>query len=395
MKRGNKMTHLQFNLDLDHLKDSVINSNLDMVIKSAIVLVLNEVMETERDNYLRAAAYERSPDRRDYRNGYYERELILGIGKLKLKVPRTRNGEFSTSVFEKYARCDQALVISMLEMFINGVSTRKVSNIVEQLCGESISKSLVSSLTQKLDPIVNDWSKRPLNVMYYPYIFVDAMYIKVREHNKVVSKAVYIATAITEMNTREILGLSVDHAEDFDSWSRFFQQLKSRGLQSPKLVISDAHLGLQKAIQRDFIGTTWQRCTVHFKRNIIGKLSKKDSVEIRSMIKRVFEAVTIEDIRRFKNELMNQFGDEAKYAKALETLDEGFEDAIQYLNFPEKMHPHIRSTNSLERLNQEVRRREKVIRIFPNTQSAFRLIGAVLMQYQEEYSKRKIIINNK
>jgi putative transposase len=395
MKRGNKMTHLQFNLDLDHLKDSVINSNLDMVIKSAIVLVLNEVMETERDNYLRAAAYERSPDRRDYRNGYYERELILGIGKLKLKVPRTRNGEFSTSVFEKYARCDQALVISMLEMFINGVSTRKVSKIVEQLCGESISKSLVSSLTQKLDPIVNDWSKRPLNVMYYPYIFVDAMYIKVREHNKVVSKAVYIATAITEMNTREILGLSVDHAEDFDSWSRFFQQLKSRGLQSPKLVISDAHLGLQKAIQRDFIGTTWQRCTVHFKRNIIGKLPKKDSAEIRTMIKRVFEAVTVEDIRRFKNELMNQFGDEAKYAKALETLDEGFEDAIQYLNFPEKMHPHIRSTNSLERLNQEVRRREKVIRIFPNTQSAFRLIGAVLMQYQEEYSKRKIIINNK
>ncbi|MDQ0970696.1 putative transposase [Neobacillus niacini] len=388
------MTHIQFNLDLDLLKESVINSNLDMVIKSAIVLVLNEVMENERDDYLRAAAYERSPDRRDYRNGYYERELILGIGKLKLKVPRTRNGEFSTSVFEKYARCDQALVLSMLEMVINGVSTRKVTHIVEQLCGENISKSFVSSLTQKLDPIINDWNKRPLNVMYYPYVFVDAMYIKVREHNRVISKAVYIATAITEKNTREILGLSVDHAEDFESWSRFFQQLKSRGLQSPKLVISDAHLGLQKAIQRDFIGTTWQRCTVHFKRNIIGKLSKKDSVEIRSMIKRVFEAVTIEDIRRFKNELMNQFGDEAKYAKALETLDEGFEDAIQYLNFPEKMHPHIRSTNSLERLNQEVRRREKVIRIFPNTQSAFRLVGAVLMQYQEVYSKRKTLLNN-
>jgi transposase-like protein len=394
MKRGIKMTHLQFNLDLDLLKESVINSNLDMVIKSAIVLVLNEVMENERDDYLRAAAYERSPDRRDYRNGYYERELILGIGKLKLKVPRTRNGEFSTSVFEKYARCDQALVLSMLEMVINGVSTRKVTHIVEQLCGENISKSFVSSLTQKLDPIINDWNKRPLNVMYYPYVFVDAMYIKVREHNRVISKAVYIATAITEKNTREILGLSVDHAEDFESWSRVLQKHKSRGLQSPKLVISDAHLGLQKAIQRDFIGTTWQRCTVHFKRNIIGKLSKKDSVEIRSMIKRVFEAVTIEDIRRFKNELMNQFGDEAKYAKALETLDEGFEDAIQYLNFPEKMHPHIRSTNSLERLNQEVRRREKVIRIFPNTQSAFRLVGAVLMQYQEVYSKRKTLLNN-
>ena len=170
--------------------------------------------------------------------------------------------------------------------------------------------------------------------------------------------------------------------------------LKSRGLQSPKLVISDAHLGLQKAIQRDFIGTTWQRCLVHFKRNIIEKLPKKDSVEIRRMIKRVFEAVTMEDIRRFKNELMNQFGDEAKYAKALATLDDGFEDAIQYLNFPEKLHPHLRSTNSLERLNQEVRRREKVIRVFPNTQSAFRLVGAVLMQYQDVYSKRKTLLNN-
>ncbi|MED4207622.1 transposase, partial [Neobacillus mesonae] len=151
--------------------------------------------------------------------------------------------------------------------------------------------------------------------------------------------------------------------------------------------------GLQKAIQRDFIGTTWQRCTVHFKRNIIEKLPKKDSGEIRMMIKRVFEAVTMEDIRRFKNELMNQYVDESKYAKALETLDEGFEDAVQYLNFSEKLHPHIRSTNSLERLNQEVRRREKVIRIFPNTQSAFRLVGAVLMQYQEAYSKRKTLLN--
>lgn len=388
------MTQLQFSLDMDLLKESVINSNLDMVIKSALVLVLNEFMEKERDDYIQAAAYERSEERRDSRNGYYERELILSIGKLKLKVPRTRNGEFSTTVFEKYSRCDQALVLSMLEMVINGVSTRKVTYIVEQLCGENISKSFVSSLTQKLDPIINEWSMRPLNVMYYPYLFVDAMYIKVREHQKVVSKAVYIATAITEKNTREILGLSVDHVEDFESWSRFFQHLKSRGLQSPKLVISDAHQGLQKAIQRDFIGTTWQRCTVHFKRNIMEKLPKKDSGGIRTMIKRVFEAVTMEDVRRFKDELISQYGKEARYDKALNTLDEGFEDAIQYLNLPEKLHPHIRSTNSLERLNQEVRRREQVVRIFPNTQSAFRLVGAVLMQYQDIYSKRKSLLNH-
>ena len=389
-KEDLKMTQLQFTLDMDVLKDSVMNSNIDTVVKSAIVLVLNEFMEKERDEYLQAASYERSTERRDYRNGYYERDLTMSIGKITLKVPRTRNGEFSPSVFEKYARCDQAFVLSMLEMVVNGVSTRKVTNVVEQLCGESVSKSFVSSLTQKLDPIVNEWTNRPLNTTYYPYVFVDAMYIKVREHQSVVSKAVYIATAIAEDGKREILGLSVDHVESYDSWSRFFQQLKSRGLQSPKLIISDAHQGLQKAIQREFIGTSWQRCNVHFKRNIFDKLPKKDSAEIRFMIKRVFEAITIEDIRKFKKELMERFATVPRYEKALQVLDEGFEETIQYMNFPEKIRKHIRSTNSLERLNQEVRRREKVIRIFPNTQSAFRLVGAVLMDYQERnYDKRK------
>lgn len=387
------MTQLQFTLDTEVLKDSVMNSNIEAVVKSAIVLVLNEFMEKERDDYLQVISYQRSNERRDYRNGYYERELTMSIGKIKLKVPRTRNGEFSPSVFDKYARCDQALVICMLEMVINGVSTRKVTNVVEQLCGEQVSKSFVSSLIQKLDPIVNEWAKRPLNTVYYPYIFVDAMYIKVREHHKIVSKAVYIATALTEKSQREILGLHVDHVESFDSWRQFLQNLKSRGLQSPKLVISDAHQGLQKAIQREFIGTSWQRCNVHFKRNIIEKLPKKDTADIRIMIKRVFEAVTIEDIRKFKDDLMTQFQNNPKYEKALAILEEGFEDTIQYMDFPIEIRKHIRSTNSLERLNQEVRRRERVIRIFPNTQSAFRLIGAVLMNYQEtSYSKSKTIV---
>ncbi len=347
------MTHLQFNLDLDLLKEAVISSNIETVVKSAIVLVLNDYMEKERDDYLQASAYERSSERLDYRNGYYERDFTMSIGKLTLKVPRTRNGEFSPTVFERYSRCDQAFVLSMIEMVINGVSTRKVTHIVEQLCGENVSKSFVSSLTQKLDPIVNDWARRPLNGAYFPFVFVDAMYIKVREHNKVVSKAVYIATALTENNKREILGLMVDHVENYESWCRFFQQLKSRGLQSPKLVISDAHQGLQKAIMREFIGTSWQRCNVHFKRNVFEKLPKKDSIEVRTMIKRIFEAITIEDMRNFKEELMNKFSEQPKFEKALKVLDEGFEDTIQYMEHPETIRPHIRSTNSLERLNQK------------------------------------------
>jgi putative transposase len=367
------------------------NSNIDAVVKSSVVLVLNSVMEDERDKYLKAKAYERTNDRRDYRNGYYERDLIMSIGKLTLKVPRTRNGDFSPSVFERYARCDQAFLHSMLEMVVNGVSTRKVKNIVKQLCGESFSKSFVSSLTEKLDPIVNQWANRPLNTMYYPYIFADAMYIKVRDHQRVVSKAVYIATAINENNEREILGFKIDHKESFEAWKGFFQHLQARGLQSPKLVISDAHKGLKKAIGTEFVGTTWQRCTVHFKRNIFCQIPKKGMEEVKIGLKRIFEAVTIEDARNFKEEFLDQFKDNPKLEKAINTLEEGFEDAVQYMNHPKKFHQFIRSTNSLERLNQEVRRRERVIRIFPNTQSAFRLIGAVLMDCAEEQARKPVL----
>ena len=350
-------------------------------------------MEQERDKYLQARAYERSTDRRDYRNGYYERDLVLSLGKITLRVPRTRNGDFSPSIFERYARCDQAFLLSMLEMVVNGVSTRKVKNIVQQLCGESFSKSFVSSLTEKLDPVVNQWANRPLNTMYYPYIFADAMYIKVREHHRVVSKAFYIATAINEKNEREIIGLKVDHKESYEAWKGFFQSLQARGLQSPKLVISDAHKGLKKAIGTEFVGTTWQRCTVHFKRNIFCQLPKKGMEEVKIGLKRIFEAVKVEDARNFKEEFLDQFSDNSKLENAINTLEEGFEDAIQYMTQPTKFHQFIRSTNSLERLNQEVRRRERVIRIFPNTQSAFRLIGAVLIDCAEEQAKKTSISN--
>lgn len=380
------MTQLNFNLDMDNLKDTVMNSNIEAVVKSTIVLVLNAYMEKERDDYLKADSYERTLNREDYRNGYYEREYMISIGKITLKVPRTRQGDFSPSVFERYARCDQALVLSMLEMVVNGVSTRKVSNVIEQLCGENISKSFVSSLTAKLDPLVNEWANRPLNTTYYPYLFVDAMYIKVREHNRVISKAVYIAIAINEENRREILGLKVDHNESFESWQSFFQHLISRGLQSPKLVISDAHKGLKKAIQREFIGTAWQRCSVHFKRNIVEKLPKKEvGREAISKLKSIFEADDLDTVRKLKTLFIEKYSADPKFDNALAILDEGFEDSIQYMNFPVTHRRNIRSTNSLERLNQEVRRREKVIRIFPNTQSAFRLIGAVLMNYTDTY----------
>ncbi|GKV67493.1 MULTISPECIES: IS256 family transposase [unclassified Sporosarcina] len=377
------------NLNPDKVKDSVLHSDMDAVVKSAVVLALEQLMEKERDEHLQAASYERTSARKDYRNGYYERELMISIGRINLRVPRTREGDFSPSVFEKYARVDQAFVLGMLEMVVNGVSTRKVTNVVETLCGQRVSKSFVSSLTAKLDPVVNEWANRPLNVMSYRYLFMDAMYIKVRENKRVVSKAVYIATAINSENRREVIGLRVDAQESKKGWQTFIQSLKGRGLQSPKLIVSDAHEGLRQAIQQEFTGTSWQRCSVHFKRNIFDKLPKKDVQQFKLDVRRIFQALDVESAREEMEHVASKYADEPKVQKALETLEEGFDDAVQFLNEPLDFARFLSSTNHLERLNQEVRRREQVIRIFPNEQSAFRLIGAVLMKYDEKERTKK------
>ncbi len=378
------MTQLQFNLDFEKLKQEVFKSDLNDVVKSSIVLLFNEYMEMERNQYMNNTSHERNDDRSDYRNGYYERDLILSVGKVKLKVPRTRSGEFSTELFEKYKRCDKAFLLSMVEMVINGVSTRKVTKIVEQLCGEKVSKSMVSNLTQKLDPVVKEWAERPLNHQYYNYIFVDAMYIKVREYHKVVSKAVYIVLGVNSQDKREILGFKVANAESKETWRNFFESLKSRGLQPPKIVISDAHEGLKAAIMESFLNTSWQRCTVHFLRNIIMAMPKKGSKEARDHLKEIFKAPTEKISRLLKNEFIEKYETDKRYIKAIETLDGGYEDAIQFYAEDKDTHVHIRTTNVLERLNSEVRKRERVIRIFPNVDSAFRLIGAVLMDCEEE-----------
>ncbi|MGG4508223.1 IS256 family transposase [Heyndrickxia sporothermodurans] len=383
------MTQINITINLEDLKEKVEKSSLESPVKASLALILNSLMEKERDEYINALSHERTDERKGYRNGYYERELITGVGSLKLKVPRSRDGEFSTTIFEKYKRCDQALILSMVEMVVNGVSTRKVTKIVEELCGTSVSKSLVSNLIKSLDPIINDWKNRPLNTYYYPYIYVDAMYIKVRENRKVVSKSVHIAVGVNETGHREIIGLKINHTESTESWTSFFDYLKSRGLQSPKMVISDAHGGLVASIKESFLGTSWQRCCVHFLKNIMDTLPKKGTSEARQELKDLFRNSDLEVVRELKTRFTNKYEGTKGFSKAIEILDDGFEDAIQFLSHPVGYHKHLRTTNMLERVNQEVRRREKVIRIFTNEQSAIRIIGSVLMDIEEDWDKNK------
>lgn len=387
------MTQINITINLEDLKEKVENSSLESPVKSSLSLILNSLMEKERDEYINALSHERTDKRNGYRNGYYERELVTGVGSLRLKVPRTRDGEFSPSAFKRYERYDQALVLSMMEMVINGVSTRKVSKIVEELCGKRISKSFVSEITKSLDPVVNAWKNRPLNVYYFPYIYVDAMYIKVREDNKVVSKGIYIACGVNDKGFREILGIHVDHKESEESWSTFFESLKSRGIQSPKMIISDAHAGLIKAIRGSFLGTSWQRCTVHFLRNMVNTLPKKNTLEIREDLKNIFKTPELNHARELKNQFIEKYQDEKGVQKAIEILDSGFEDAMQYHAHPSKYHQYLKTTNMVERANREIRRRERVVSIFPNDQSAVRLVGSVLMDMNEKWEHRQYLKN--
>lgn len=382
------MTQINITINLEDLKEKIEKSSLESPVKASLTLILNSLMEKERDEYINALSHERTEERRGYRNGYYERELMTGAGSLTLKVPRTRDGEFSTTIFEKFKRCDQALILSMIEMVVNGVSTRKVTKIVEELCGKSVSKSLVSNLIKTLDPAINEWRNRPLNVSYYPYIYVDAMYIKVRENKQVVSKSVHIAVGVTEGGHREIIGLKINHTESAESWSFFFEYLKSRGLQSPKMVISDAHSGLVSSIKETFLGTSWQRCTVHFIRNLLDSLPKKGTAEARQELKCLFKNSDMDVVRDLKNRFVEKYQDTKGFSKTIDILDSGFEDAIQFLAHPVEYHISLRTTNMLERLNQEVRRRERVIRIFTNDQSAIRIIGSVLMDINEEWTSK-------
>lgn len=253
----------------------------------------------------------------------------------------------------------------MLEMYVHGVQVRKVSKVIENMCGKTYSKSFVSSLTKELDEEVKLWRNSDLSTIKYPYIIVDVVYIKVRENNRVVSKACHIAIGITEKGNREIIGLDLSCSESEYSWSNFFEYLKSRGLSGLKMVISDAHKGLVKAIKETFVNVIWQRCQIHFLRNILSKSPKKNTEEFRTDIKALFKIQDINLARKMKEEIFLKYETEKKFQNSLDTLDEGFEYTFAYLT-NETINSKRRTTNCLERLNEEIRRCVKVIRIFPN-----------------------------
>lgn len=345
--------------------------------KTILQTSLNSFLQAESCEQLKAAPYERSGERTDSRNGCRDRTLNTRIGRITLHVPRHRNVPFKTLLFDNYSRSEAALVAGMAELVVNGVSTRKVRRVMETLCGTSFSKSSVSEVCKDLDKAVNEFRSRPLNG-YYPFLTVDATYFKVRENGRIVSKAFMIAYATHEDGHREILGFSVYANESVYTWTDFLTSLKKRGLTGPLMIISDAHEGLRKAIGKVFPNAAWQRCQFHFIRNIIDKTPKKFQTGLSTELQEMFHCRTPEEARKIRDRIMGDYGDIAE--AAMECLDEGFEDAMTVMMLPEGLRRYYRTSNHIERLNKELKRRSKVIGIFPNENSLLRLMGSVLIE---------------
>ena len=350
--------------------------------------ILNQVLEAQLTEHLGAGRHERTAERQGYRNGVRPRVLFTRVGPVTLMVPQTRDGSFSPEMFARYQRSEQALVLALMEMVVQGVSTRKVTEITETLCGTAFSKSTVSALCASLDPRVRAFNERALTAEY-PFIMVDAIVLTARDVDRVLPKAALIASGIRADGWREVLGVQIGDSESLTTWNDFFRWLKGRGLHGVQWVISDSHAGLVQAARQHFQGVAWQRCQVHLMRNLLGHTPRRPRAEVAAYAKRVFQANDIAEARQHLAAFVAHF--EKSAPKAVACLEDGFEDALSVIVLPEQYRQRLRTTNMQERLNQEIRRRERVIRIFPNAESALRLVGALLAEQNESWAGRRYL----
>jgi transposase-like protein len=312
--------------------------------------VIQQVLEAQVSEHVGAERYERTDDRAGYRNGYRERQLYTRVGPVTLRVPQTREGSFSGEIFSRYRRGEQAFVLGLMEMFVNGVSTRKVSDITEALCGASFSKSTVSRLAMNLDGRVNAFLSRRLDDEY-PFLIVDALFCKSRCDDRVLSKAALIVGGVRKDGLRDVLGVSIGDAESAATWNELFASLKRRGLHGVDFVISDDHAGLVEAINKQFTGASWQRCQVHLMRNLLGHSPSRERSAVAAAAKLIFSSTDVVDARRHRDEFVKRFAKTAP--KAVACLEDGFDDAMSVMALPEKYRRRLRTTNMMERLNEE------------------------------------------
>lgn len=357
----------------------------DDSMSQLVTEVVNQVLEAQMTEHLGADRYSHDKGRKGYRNGYRPRKLYTRVGTLTLRVPQTRDGSFSTEIFRRYQRSEQALLSSLMEMYLQGVSTRKVSKITEELCGVSFSKSTVSEVCIELDARIKAWKTRRFDNQRYPFIIVDALVTDVRRDHAVRSTGVLVAYGVNDKGYREVLGFVVADSETEAGWLELFKDLRTRGLKGVDLVVSDAHTGLVNALKAQFQGASWQRCQAHFIRNILGHSPRHCRKEIASKLTPMFTAADMQTARALAKSIIAEF--EKKASKAMECLERGLDSALTVLTFPEYYRKRLRTSNLAERVNEEIRRREKIIRVFPNEKSAERLVGALLAEMHDTWQE--------
>ena len=360
------------------------------LLRAIVQQALQEVLEAEMIETVGADKSERTEGRQGYRSGYYRRSLVTRVGKIELRVPQDRAGRFSTDVFDRYQRSEKALVTALMEMYVQGVSTRKVKAVAEELCGHEFSASTISRLNAGLDEQLEKFATRRLEEEY-PYLIVDARYERVREGGGPASRAVLIAIGITWDGRREVLGVELANRESRTSWKDFLVRLKERGLHGVELVVSDDHEGLRRAIQEALTEAAWQRCYVHFLRNALDYLPKHGGEDCLMELRWLYERRNAEEARRDLEAWLKRWQD--RFGKLCEWVEANIADTFTFYRLPEAHHKHLKSTNMLERLNQEIKRRTLLVRIFPNEASALRLVRALAVEIHEDWIEQHRYLN--
>lgn len=360
-------------------------------LRELVQQMVQTILEAEMEAHLRAAPYERTAERRGYRNGSKPRQLQTRVGTLELLVPQDRDGTFSTELFGRYQRSEQALVLTLMEMYLQGVSTRKVAAITAQLCGTRFSKSQVSTLTMQLDARLQAWRERPLSAAAYPYLTVDARYEKVRQGGQIVSQGVLLVSAVRDDGYRELVAVEVAATESEATYQELFRSLKERGLRGVKLVTSDDHQGLRRAIERHFQGAGWQRCQVHFSRNLQGLVGRRQRQQVAEDLRTIFACPTLALARETVRTIADRW--RPSHPQLAERLEEESEDCFACLAFPASHQRRIRTTNGLERVSQELKRRTRVVRIFPNREACLRLVTALAAELSDEWQSGRRYLN--
>jgi putative transposase len=359
-------------------------------LRPLVQAVLQELLEAEMTEALGAEKGERTATRIGYRSGYYDRTLVSRVGKLELRVPQDRHGQFSTELFERYQRSEKALVAALAEMYVQGVSTRKVKTITEELCGHSFSASAISAINVKLDEGLAEFAGRRLDDPY-PYLIVDARYERVREAGVIRSQAVLLAIGIGWDGRRSILAVELAHRESRSSWRDFLLELRERGLTGVEFVVSDDHAGLRQAIVEVLPEAAWQRCYVHFLRNALDYVPRKVDDDCLRELRWLYDRRSFAEARRDLAAWLAKW--QVTYPKLCGWVEEHIEETLTFYRLPRQHHKHLKSTNLLERLNEEIKRRTHVVRIFPNAESCLRLVRALAVEMHENWLEAHRYLN--